>query len=97
MDMLAKRYPKYADKISGTSSEDGFPVRPHVCINCLFKKKKKTLYPLPRPFIKRRYPVLLPTYTSTRYRLKFKTGGRHGCECMVVGFTITHAIGVYHH
>lgn len=29
MDMLAKRYPKYADKISGTSSEDGFPVRPH--------------------------------------------------------------------
>ena len=32
MDMLAKRYPKYADKISGTSSEDGFPVRPRVCI-----------------------------------------------------------------
>ena len=30
MDMLAKRYPKYADKISTTGSEDGYPVRPHV-------------------------------------------------------------------
>ncbi|XP_071157969.1 coiled-coil domain-containing protein CG32809-like isoform X4 [Mytilus edulis] len=29
MDMLAKRYPKYAEKISGTSSEDGYPIRPH--------------------------------------------------------------------
>ena len=27
MDMLAARYPKYAEKISSTTSEDGFPVR----------------------------------------------------------------------
>ena len=27
MDMLATRYPQYAEKISSTVSEDGFPVR----------------------------------------------------------------------
>jgi hypothetical protein len=27
MDMLASRYPQYAEKISSTASEDGFPVR----------------------------------------------------------------------
>ena len=27
MDMLATRYPQYAEKISSTASEDGFPVR----------------------------------------------------------------------
>ena len=27
MDLLATRYPQYAEKISSTTSEDGFPVR----------------------------------------------------------------------
>jgi hypothetical protein len=95
--------PKPAHEITPKSAHEITPKPAHEITpkpaNEITPKSAHEITPIKSPVIKGHLFLVLSYKLSVIRIIKIRLGGRHGCDCVVVGFTTTYmyAISAYHH